>query len=48
MSAGDRIRARGTMSTPNYAVFLAMRFAIEELLALVMRLTSFPRCSFRD
>jgi hypothetical protein len=30
------------MSTPNYAVFLATRFAIEELLALVVRLTSYP------
>ena len=30
------------MSTPNYAVFLAMLFAIEELLALVGRLTGYP------
>jgi hypothetical protein len=48
MSASDRIRAQATVSSPNFAVFLATRFAIEELLALVMRLTSYPRCSFRD
>jgi hypothetical protein len=48
MSSGDRIRAQATVSSPNFAVFLATRFAIEELLALVMRLTSYPRCSFRD
>jgi hypothetical protein len=29
MSASDRIRAQATVSSPNYAVFLAMRFVIE-------------------
>lgn len=36
--AGDWIRARETMPTPNYAVFLAKPSAIEEPLAPVMRL----------
>lgn len=36
--AGDWIRARETMPTPNNAVFLAKSSAIEEPLALVMRL----------
>jgi two-component system, OmpR family, response regulator len=39
MSAGDWIRARRMMPMPDHAVFLAKPFAIEELLALVMRLT---------
>jgi two-component system OmpR family response regulator len=39
MSAGDWIRARGTMPLPDHAVFLAKPFTIEELLALVVRLT---------
>jgi DNA-binding response OmpR family regulator len=39
MSAGDWIRAGRMMSMPEHAVFLAKPFAIEELLALVMRLT---------
>ena len=39
MSAGDWIRARRMMPMPDHAVFLAKPFAIEELLALVVRLT---------
>ena len=39
MSAGDWIRARRMMPLPDHAVFLAKPFAIEELLALVVRLT---------
>jgi hypothetical protein len=39
MSAGDWIRARGTTPIPDHAVFLAKPFTIEELLALVVRLT---------
>jgi DNA-binding response OmpR family regulator len=39
MSAGDWVRARGTMPLPDQAVFLAKPFTIEELLALVVRLT---------
>ena len=39
MSAGDWIRARGRMPLPDHAVFLAKPFTIEELLALVVRLT---------
>jgi CheY-like chemotaxis protein len=39
MSAGDWIRARRMMPMPDHAVFLAKPFAIEDLLALVVRLT---------
>jgi DNA-binding NtrC family response regulator len=39
MSAGDWIRARRMTPVPDHAVFLAKPFAIEELLALVARLT---------
>ncbi len=39
MSAGDWIRGRRTTPIPDHAVFLAKPFAIEELLALVVRLT---------
>ena len=39
MSAGDWIRGRRMMPMPDHAVFLAKPFAIEELLALVVRLT---------
>jgi DNA-binding NtrC family response regulator len=39
MSAGDWIRARATMPIPDHAVFLAKPFTIDELLALVGRLT---------
>jgi hypothetical protein len=42
MSAGDWIRARRAMPIPDHAVFLAKPFAIEELLALVVRLTGDP------
>jgi two-component system OmpR family response regulator len=39
MSAGDWIRARRMRPMPDHADFLAKPFAIEELLALVVRLT---------
>lgn len=39
MSAGDWLRARRMTPIPDHAVFLAKPFAIEELLALVVRLT---------
>ena len=42
MSAGDWIRARRTMPFPDHADFLAKPFTIEELLALVARLTGYP------
>ena len=42
MSAGDWIRARRATPIPDHAVFLAKPFAIEELLALVVRLTGYP------
>ena len=42
MSAGDWIRTRRTISFPDHADFLAKPFAIEELLALVVRLTGDP------
>jgi two-component system, OmpR family, response regulator len=39
MSAGDWIRRRGTTPMPDHAVFLGKPFGVEELLALVGRLT---------
>ena len=39
MSAGDSIRARRMRPIPDHAAFLAKPFAIEELLAHVVRLT---------
>ena len=35
--AGDSIRARDTMPTPDHAVFLIESYAVEEPLAPVMR-----------
>jgi len=40
MSAGDWLRGRRTTPDREHAVFLAKPFAVEELLALVGRLTS--------
>jgi CheY-like chemotaxis protein len=42
MSAGDWIQVRHTMPISDHTVFLPKPFAIEELLALVARLTGDP------